>query len=97
MTGEIDRAARAKALLESSAFNEAMEGVRKAIFDRIERCPISESETAEDLRRCLKLLRDVRLNLEVAIKEGAVKEFELKKDEESKSKRKLGIIPGFFR
>ena len=93
----IERGARAKALLEDALFKEAFEGVRAAIIDRIERCPLNDSATAEDLRRCMRLLRDVRANLEVAVQDGQVLKFRLDQDEATQKKRRLGIIPGFFR
>ena len=58
MSQELDRATKAKAVLESPVYNESYEMVRNAIIDRIEKCPLSDTQVAEDLRRCLKLLRD---------------------------------------
>jgi len=94
---EIQRGERAKALLEDPVLNEAWVAVRAALYDRIERCPLADVTTAEDLRRCLRLLKDTRLNLEVAIKDGKLAQFRLEQDVQKQEKRKLGLIPGFFR
>ncbi len=78
----IERSDKAKAILESPIYQEAHEAVRAAIIERIEKCSLTDTQTAEDLRRCLKLLKDVRLNLEVAINHGKVERFNLARDQE---------------
>jgi hypothetical protein len=80
----IERANKAKAILDSPAYQDAYNGVRAAIIERIEQCPLAQTQTAEDLRRCLKLLRDVQLNMVVALNSGKVDQFRL--DEEKKRK-----------
>jgi hypothetical protein len=94
---DLQRADRAKALLEDPMLVEGFENVRKALYDRIERCPLADTATAEDLRKCLRLLRDVKLNLEVAVNDGKLAKFRLESDLERQERRKLGLIPGFFR
>ena len=94
---ELQRGERAKALLEDPMLNEAFVAVRAALYDRIERCPLADVATAEDLRRCLRLLKDTRLNLEVAVKDGKLAQFLLEQDAQKKKSRELGLIPGFFR
>ena len=73
----IDRADKARAILESPVYQESWEAVRNAIIERIEKCSLTDTQTAEDLRRCLKLLKDVRLNMEVMLKDGKVESFKL--------------------
>lgn len=80
----LDLANKAKAILDSPAYQSAYDGVRAAIIDRIERCPLSETQTAEDLRRCLKLLKDVQLNMVAMLNSGKLEQFRL--DEEKKRK-----------
>jgi hypothetical protein len=94
---ELQRGERAKALLEDPMFKDACESVRQAIYDRIERCPLADVASAEDLRRCLRLLKDLKLNLEVAMKDGKLIQFRLEQDAQRQEKRKIGLIPGFFR
>ena len=73
----LDRATKATAILENPVYQEAWDSTRLAIIALIEKTPMSEVQTAEDLRRCLKLLRDVRLNLELFMKQGKVASFNL--------------------
>lgn len=80
----LDLANKAKAILDSTAYQGAYDGVRAAIIDRIEHCPLSETQTAEDLRRCLKLLKDVQLNMVAMLNSGKLEQFRL--DEEKKRK-----------
>lgn len=91
------RATKAKALIENPIFKEAFEGVRLAIIDRIERCPMQDNATAEELRKCLRLLKDVRQQVEAFIQDGKVVEFRLAQEREQQEKRRLGLIPNFFR
>ena len=80
----LERADKAKAILESPLYQEAYDGVRAAIIERIEKCSLTDTQTAEDLRRCLKLLKDVRLNLEVMLNHGKLERFNLQQDEARK-------------
>jgi len=93
MSQELDRATKAKAVLESPVYNESYEMVRNAIIDRIEKCPLSDTQVAEDLRRCLKLLRDVRLNFETAVNTGKIAQFNLSEIE----RRRANPLRNLFR
>jgi hypothetical protein len=84
MSEGLERAQKAKAVLEAPAFVDAFNAVRNELINRIERCPMAEVALAEDLRRCLRLLRDVRLNLEVAINSGKLEEFKLQQEKQRK-------------
>ena len=88
----IDRANKAKAILEAPGFNDAFLSVRGAIIQRIEACSLTDTATAEDLRRCLKLLRDVRINLETAVNSGKLDEFRLAQDEKRKGSRLRNVF-----
>jgi len=81
-------------------------GVRREVFEKIKalrpafvrwpggnRMELSETETAEDLRRCLKLLRDVRANLELALNQGKIASFRLAEEE----KRRTNPLRHLFR
>jgi len=89
----IDRADKAKAILESPVYNEAYEGVRAAILANIEKCSLSDTQTAEDLRRCLKLLKDVRANMAVMLQGGKVEAFKIQEEQ----RRKDNPLRNFFR
>ena len=88
----IDRANKAKAILEAPGFNEAFVAVRQAIIDRIELCSLKDVETAEHLRVCLKLLKDVRTNLTAAVESGKVDSFRMAQDLERKKNPLRGIF-----
>jgi len=89
----VDRADKARAILESPVYIEAWDAVRNAIIERIERCSLTDTQTAEDLRRCLKLLKDVRLNIEVMLKDGKVEAFKLS----AEADRAKNPLRNFFR
>jgi len=80
----IERANRAKALLDNPMYDEAFDLCRLAIIDRIEKCPIADTAVAEDLRKCLKLLRDVKANVAVALNTGKVDAFNIEKEAQAK-------------
>jgi hypothetical protein len=90
---EIDRANKAKAIIENPLYDESWNLVRDAIITRIEKCPLSDTATAEDLRRCLKLLRDVRANLTQVLNSGKIAAFNLAEDE----KRRQNPLRNLFR
>jgi hypothetical protein len=87
ITEQLERAANAKRLLDSPALQAAFAEVREAIVHRIEQCPMRDTEGAEKLRIMLKLLNDVRANLEGAISDGKVTQFRLSQDEQDKKRR----------
>lgn len=89
----LERASRAKAILDNPLYAEAYDLCRLAIIDRIEKCPISDTATAEDLRKCLKLLRDVRANLAAALNSGKVDAFQIQQAEQQKK----NPLRNFFR
>lgn len=89
----LDRAHKAKALLDNPMYDESFEMVRLAIHDQIEKCPMADTAKAEDLRKCLKLLRDVKLNLTAALGSGQVIEFNMAREAE----RKKNPLRGLFR
>lgn len=92
----IDRANKAQAVLSSPLYQDSYELCRKAILKRIEDCPLSDTQTAEDLRKCLKLLKDVRKNLEAVMSSGKIASFEIAQEEKRK-KDGLNTLKGFFR
>lgn len=77
---DIDRAIKAKAIIESEMYQEAYELCRMSILDRIDKCPLNDIETAENLRKCLRLLRDVRANMLEAINVGKLAEFRIQQE-----------------
>ncbi len=89
----IERANKAKAILESPLFQEAFEMVRQRLIAGIEDAPVAAVEQAEDFRKCLKLLRSVRQHLEATLNTGKLEAFQLQEAE----KRKQNPLRGLFR
>lgn len=81
---DIDRANKAKAVLDAPAFSEAFNNVRNE-YIRVLESPTTEPETAEAVRHRLSALRDVRLNLEAAISGGKL---ELHRQEQAEKRKK---------
>lgn len=88
----IERSTKARAILESPLYQESYENCRAAIIARIEQTPLANHEVAEDLRRCLKLLRDVRANLELSMKQGKTAQFRLAEEEARRKNPLRGIF-----
>jgi hypothetical protein len=66
------RAVKAEALLNDAELIAAFDSVRASIFQRIEACPIRDKEALYDLRLMLKLLGDVKANLQSVVNTGKV-------------------------
>jgi hypothetical protein len=73
----IAKAERVKRLVSDPDLADAFVQVRGAILDKIEQCPIRDTEGAEKLRLMLKLLNDVRANLTAAIEDGKMAQFQI--------------------
>lgn len=78
----MDRAEKARAILESDLFTSAFDNMRLAILARFEETPLRDLEGLSQLRMMLKLLHDVRLNLERAIADGKMAAEDLKWERE---------------
>jgi hypothetical protein len=75
---ELDRGIKAERLLNDPTLTEAFDLVSKAIHERWEQCPTRDREGAHELKLMLKLLGDVRANLEQALVDGKLAAEELK-------------------
>lgn len=93
MTEILDRANKAKAILESPVFDAAFNDTRNKLIAALENCTLTETQQAEDLRRCLRLLKAVRMNLERSVNSGKLEIFRLQETE----KRKSNPLRNFFR
>lgn len=94
----LERANKAKGVLENPMYQESFELVRSAILARIEACPLGDTAIAEDLRKCLKLLRDVHANLDLAMKQGKIVSFNIEQERAQEERRKkFHVIPNFYR
>jgi hypothetical protein len=93
MSAEIERANKAKSVLDSPAFQEAFVDVRLGIIAALEKCPMADNDAANDLRRCLKLLTLLKANLQGRIQTGKIVEFRLAEE----AKRSKNPLRGIFR
>jgi hypothetical protein len=66
------RAANAKKLMEDQEMVAAFQAVRVALLDRFEQCPIRDKEGQHEIKLMLKLLVDVRANLQSVVDSGKV-------------------------
>lgn len=89
----IERANRAAALLADPMLTEAFEMTRARLIEGLEALESNETAKAEDFRKCLKLLKGVRVNLEAAVNSGKLEQFKL----EEARKRKDNPLRGIFR
>lgn len=80
----IERANRAQAVLDNPLYDDAYNLVRLAIIDQIEKLPLADVSKAEDLRKCLKLLRDVKANLTEVLNSGKIVSFKISEAEKAK-------------
>lgn len=74
---DLDRANRAKAILNNPTYQESFDLVRQAILEQWEATPVRDREGAHELKLMLKLLSDVRANLDRAIADGKLAAHEL--------------------
>ena len=74
---DIERAHRAKQVIDNPAFSEAFDLVAQAIHEAWESAPVRDVEGQQLLKLQLKLLGDVRANLERAIADGTIAAHEL--------------------
>lgn len=87
---KIARAEKVNRILTDPEFIAAFDGVKQAIFQKIEASPIRDSEGLGQLRLCLKLLNDVRANFEQVLNDGKIAAFNI----EQEKKRKFSMFRG---
>lgn len=74
---DLERAHRARQVIDNPAFSEAFDLVAQAIHEAWESAPVRDLEGQQLLKLQLKLLGDVRANLERAIADGTIAAHEL--------------------
>ena len=85
MTKDVmQRASRAKSLLEDVELTAAFDAVRTALLDRFEACPVRDIEGQHEIKLMLKLLVDVRANLQSVVDTGKVIEYRVSMLERAK-------------
>ena len=68
----LERADKARKILESPLYQEGYELVRQAIIAKWEQTPIRDRDGAHELKLMMRLLADVRANMEQAVRDGKV-------------------------
>jgi hypothetical protein len=76
---DLERGQRAQAVLNNPAFTDAFEMVKQAIVEAWSVAPIRDREGQHELKLQLKLLGDVRANLERALADGKMAAESLKR------------------
>lgn len=74
---KIERAEKAQRILNDEIFKESFESVRQALLQKFEAAPVNDADGMVKVRLCLKLLNDVRANLEAVVRDGKVEEFNI--------------------
>ena len=87
---KIGRAERVEKLLRDPELIAAFDNTKQAIFQKIEQTPIRDTEGLLHLRLCLKLLGDVRANLDAVVNDGKMAEFKI----EQEKKRRFTMFRG---
>lgn len=82
----IDRADKAARILNDPLYQESFESVRLALLAKFEAAPLTDPDGIMMIRLCMKLLKDVKANLDTAISDGKIAAFEI---EEKKRVAKL--------
>jgi hypothetical protein len=83
---QIFEGSKAQRLLEDEAFIQAFKDVKQAILDKWEAAPLRDREGAHELKLMLKLLADLKANLEMAVNNGKMAAAELKQSREKPTK-----------
>lgn len=76
---DLERAVKAEKLLADPTLAQAFDDVRQAIIGQWEACPVRDHEGQHELKLMLKLLSDVRANLEQAVMDGKLAAHELER------------------
>lgn len=85
----VRRGERAKRLLEDEMIAGAFDAVHGAIVRKWEETPLRDRDGAHELRLMLKLLKDVRVNLETAVRDGKLSALHI---EQEKRKKRFGVF-----
>lgn len=74
---KIQRAEKAQRILDDEIFKESFESVRQALLQKFEAAPVGDADGLMKVRLCLKLLTDVRANLEAVVRDGKLEQFNI--------------------
>lgn len=77
LTRELDRGNKAQEILDNELFKEAWQSVETALIQKWRDCPIRDKEGAHEIKLMLKLLDDVKGNIERVVESGKLAESRL--------------------
>lgn len=77
---DLDRGARAEKLLNDPLLVESFQTLRETILSGIEATPLRDVEGAEKLRIMLKLLKDLRHNIDKVVQDGKLAKVEIERN-----------------
>ena len=83
----LEKASKAERLLADPLLTESFDAIRMAILDKIEAAPVRDRDGVHELKLMLKLLRDVRGNLEQAVRDGKFVTLRTRSEDEEKKRR----------
>lgn len=77
---ELKRGEQARQVVENEIYIEAWQGVRDTLIRKWEACPIRDKEGQHELKLMLKLLTDVRRNIETVMQTGQMAKIEIERE-----------------
>lgn len=77
---ELKRGEQARQVVENEIYIEAWQGVRDALISKWEACPIRDKEGQHELKLMLKLLSDVRRNIETVMQTGQMAKIQIERE-----------------
>ena len=86
----IDRGSRAEKLLSDKDLDGAFSNVKLAIYSAIDAAPVRATQGIMQLKLMLKLLRDVRANLEEAVRSGKLERATIEQEEKQRRFKLFG-------
>jgi hypothetical protein len=93
---EVEKGSRARALLESEPYKDAVTKVRQGIIDKWATSPVIDREGQHELRLMLKLLDDLEGNIRSVANDGKMAQEIISREKEQESRLKR-VIKGVFR
>lgn len=76
----LERADRAKSLMEDAVLNGAFADIKTKLVDRLESVPMGDIETQHEIALMLQLLKQLRGQLQTYLNEAAVDKHKQKQD-----------------
>jgi hypothetical protein len=93
---EAEKGSRARILLESEPYKDAIGKVRQGIYDKWAASPVLDKDGQHALRLMLKLLDDLEGNIKEAATTGKLASLQIEQQREQESRMKR-VIKGIFR